>query len=96
MATTMLSAGVPVSVVAGKLGHARSSTTLNVYSHLVDSAQVAADADDKVSLRRSGTQRQRSVRYRHQHGTRDHRRADQIATDGDDQVVGELATLDAP
>lgn len=35
MATTMLSAGVPVSVVAGRLGHARAATTLNVYSHFV-------------------------------------------------------------
>ena len=44
MATTMLSAGVPVSVVAGRLGHARSSTTLNVYSHVVDAGdEHAAD-----------------------------------------------------
>lgn len=44
MATTMLTAGVPVSVVAGTLGHARSATTLNIYSHFVDSGdQAAAD-----------------------------------------------------
>lgn len=44
MATTMLTAGVPVSVVAGRLGHARSATTLNVYSHFVEAGdQAAAD-----------------------------------------------------
>jgi integrase len=44
MATTMLTAGVPVSVVAGRLGHARSATTLNIYSHFVESGdQAAAD-----------------------------------------------------
>ena len=46
MATTMLSAGVPVSVVAGRLGHARSSTTLDVYSHFVD----ASDDDAATAL----------------------------------------------
>ena len=44
MATTMLTAGVPVSVVAGRPGHARSATTLNIYSHFVESGdQAAAD-----------------------------------------------------
>ncbi len=44
MATTMLTAGVPVPVVAGRLGHARFSTTLNVYSHFVETGdKVAAD-----------------------------------------------------
>ena len=44
MATTMLTAGVPVSVVAGRLGHARPATTLNVYSHFVDAGdRIAAD-----------------------------------------------------
>lgn len=44
MATTILTAGVPVSVVAGRLGHARSATTLNVYSHFVEAGdQAAAD-----------------------------------------------------
>lgn len=42
MATTMLTAGVPVSVVAGRLGHARSATTLNVYSHFVETGDRAA------------------------------------------------------
>jgi integrase len=35
MATQMLDAGVPVAVVSGRLGHARASTTLNVYGHAV-------------------------------------------------------------
>lgn len=49
MATTMLTAGVPVSVVAGRLGHARAATTLNVYSHFVDTGdKVAADVLQKI------------------------------------------------
>jgi hypothetical protein len=44
MATTMLTEGVPVSVVSGRLGHARASTTLNIYSHFVEAGdQDAAD-----------------------------------------------------
>ncbi len=35
VATTLLAAGVPISTVAGRLGHARASTTLNVYSHFI-------------------------------------------------------------
>lgn len=59
MATTMLTAGVPVSVVAGRLGHARPATTLNVYSHFVDSgdkvaadvlAQIMADAGSESAI----------------------------------------------
>jgi integrase len=38
MATQMLDAGVPIAVVAGRLGHARASTTLNVYAHAVSGA----------------------------------------------------------
>jgi len=37
MAATMLTAGVPVSVVAGRLGLARPTTAPNVDSHFVDS-----------------------------------------------------------
>jgi integrase len=49
MATTMLAAGVPVSVVAGRLGHARPATTLNVYSHFLDAGdKVAADVPAKI------------------------------------------------
>lgn len=35
MATQMLDAGVPVPIVAARLCHARTSTTLNVYAHAV-------------------------------------------------------------
>jgi integrase len=35
MVTQMLDASVPVAVVAGRLAHARASTTLNVYAHVV-------------------------------------------------------------
>ncbi len=49
MATTMLNAGVSVSVVAGRLGHARPTTILNVYSHFVDSGdQAAADTIGQI------------------------------------------------
>jgi integrase len=42
-ATQMLAAGIPVSVVAGRLGHASPATTLNVYAHWVRASdQVAA------------------------------------------------------
>ena len=41
----MLHAGVPIAIVSQRLGHARASTTLNVYAHVVpgadnDAAQV--------------------------------------------------------
>jgi integrase len=35
MATEMLAAGVPIPIVAARLAHARTSTTLNVYAHAV-------------------------------------------------------------
>ena len=41
VATRLLAAGVPVTTVAGRLGHARSATTLNVYGHFV----AASDRD---------------------------------------------------
>jgi integrase len=44
MATEMLDAGVPLPIVAARLAHARASTTLNVYAHVVPGGdQVAAD-----------------------------------------------------
>lgn len=49
MATTMLGEGIPVSVVSGRLGHARAATTLNVYSHFVEAGDQAA-ADNLGSL----------------------------------------------
>jgi integrase len=42
MATQMLNAGVPVPTVSERLGHARASTTLNIYGHWVPGADHAA------------------------------------------------------
>ncbi len=36
-ATMMLKNGIPVTVVSGVLGHAQTSTTLNVYAHVIES-----------------------------------------------------------
>jgi integrase len=41
-ATTLLLAGVPVHVVAARLGHADPSVTLRVYTHVIRSAEAAA------------------------------------------------------
>jgi len=38
VATTMLTSGVDVRTVAGRLGHRNASTTLNVYSHFLESS----------------------------------------------------------
>jgi integrase len=50
-ATRLLTSGVPVKTVAGRLGHANAATTLNVYAHFLESsdekaAQVLADLLD--------------------------------------------------
>lgn len=42
VATTMLSAGVDIRTVAGRLGHRNAATTLNVYSHFLESSDRAA------------------------------------------------------
>ncbi len=42
-ATRLLAAGVPVNTVAGRLGHANASTTLNVYGHFLESSDESAD-----------------------------------------------------
>jgi integrase len=41
-ATQMLASGVPVKTVAGRLGHANAATTLNVYAHAMESADIEA------------------------------------------------------
>lgn len=41
-ATQLLAAGVPVTTVAARLGHAQTSTTLNVYGHALDAQDEAA------------------------------------------------------
>ena len=45
--TAMLARGVPVVTVSERLGHARASTTLNVYAHSVPGAD--RDAADVVA-----------------------------------------------
>ncbi len=42
MATTMLTAGVPITTVSARLSHARTSTTLNVYTHAVPGGDAIA------------------------------------------------------
>ena len=41
-ATTLLLSGVPVHVVAARLGHADPTITLRVYAHVIRSAEAAA------------------------------------------------------
>lgn len=41
-ATTLLLSGVPVHVVAARLGHADPAITLRVYAHVIGSAEAAA------------------------------------------------------
>ena len=59
MATEMLAAGVTIPVVAGRLSHARASTTLNVYAHAVPGGD--RDAAEQLSaLLREADREQRS------------------------------------
>src|SRR5688572_761474 len=44
MATQMLQANVPISIVSNRLAHARASTTLNVYAHAVPGGDAEAAA----------------------------------------------------
>jgi integrase len=41
-ATTLLLAGTPVHVVAGRLGHSDPAITLRVYSHIIGAAEASA------------------------------------------------------
>ncbi|MEV6150577.1 tyrosine-type recombinase/integrase [Nonomuraea sp. NPDC052129] len=41
-ATTLLLAGVPVHIVAARLGHADPSITLRVYAHVIRAAEASA------------------------------------------------------
>ena len=45
-ATKLLAAGVPVPTVSGRLGHANSATTLNVYAHFLEASD--GDAADVI------------------------------------------------
>ena len=44
--TLQIMAGVPVSIVSARAGHARTSTTSDVYTHFIKS--VDRDADEKL------------------------------------------------
>ena len=56
MATEMLASGVPVPTVSQRLGHARASTTLNVYAHRIPGADTDA-ADLMADILRKGLPR---------------------------------------
>lgn len=46
----MIAEGTPLVVVSGNLGHAQVSTTSDIYSHVISSAEArAAEALDKFS-----------------------------------------------
>ena len=45
-ATRLLSEGVPVRTVSGRLGHANAATTLGVYAHFVEESD--RDAAEKI------------------------------------------------
>ena len=48
-ATLMIASGTDIRTVAGRLGHAQTSTTTNTYSHVIQSAnRVAADRLDAM------------------------------------------------
>jgi integrase len=47
-ATQLLAAGVPIRTVSGRLGHAQTSTTLNVYAHALE----ASDREAAETFRR--------------------------------------------
>ena len=56
-ATTLLLAGVPVHVVAARLGHADPAITLRVDAHVIRSAEAAA-ADISAQTLKASQQRQ--------------------------------------
>lgn len=48
-ATRLLTAGIDVRTVAGRLGHSSASTTLNIYAHFMPSAdRAAAEMDERL------------------------------------------------
>ena len=55
VATQLLSAGVDVPTVAGRLGHRNAATTLNVYAHFVE--QTDRDAADIMVASSAATRR---------------------------------------
>jgi integrase len=55
MATEMLNAGVPIPIVAARLAHNRTSTTLDVYAHAVPGGDRGAADGLAELLRRSAS-----------------------------------------
>ncbi len=55
-ATLQIAKGVPLTTVSNRLGHARSSTTMNIYAHAIKSAdKAAAETLGNILKNRSGT-----------------------------------------
>ena len=56
-ATFLISAGVDVRTVSGKLGHSRVGTTLDIYSHFVTDAEkkTAATMEEFLTTTKSKT-----------------------------------------
>jgi len=59
-ATRLLSEGVPVRTVSGRLGHANAATTLGVYAHFVEESD--RDAAEKIGLILTPSAKRRSRR----------------------------------
>ena len=55
-ATILLKEGVPMRAIADMLGHARSSTTANIYAHVMD----AVGRDGAARMQAFVTQRART------------------------------------
>lgn len=53
VATQLLSAGVDVRTVAGRLGHRKAATTLNVYAHVLEQSDRQAADIMRRAIRRS-------------------------------------------
>ncbi len=68
VATRLLSAGVDVRTVAGRLGHRNSATTLNVYSHFLaesdeDAATILGAMFDNATKSTGGDQSHRASKF---------------------------------
>lgn len=55
-ASLLIAAGIPARTVSGVLGHAQTSTTMNIYSHLIHESAVAAADAMGAALARNGGQ----------------------------------------
>ena len=53
-ATLLISGGVDVRTVSGRLGHSQASTTMNIYAETIQSAEAAAaDVLDNILLKKA-------------------------------------------